>query len=293
MILAIDQGTSGTTCLVVDGELEIRGRGYVAIARAVSAARLGRAGPGGDLVERARRRGGRARIGRAPGGADLAAIGITNQRETTILWERALGPAVAGRDRLAGPPHRRALPRAAGGADPGADRSRPRSVLLGDEARVAAGADRAACGGARVRHRRQLARVEAHRRPPSRHRRDERGADDAVRHRPARVGRRAARSLRRGSVAAAGGGGDVRRPRRRGAVRRGAADREPRRRPAGRAVRAGVLRAARGEGDVRDRELRARQRRRRPRRCAGRAPEDRRGGRARVTTSSTRSRARC
>ena len=28
MILAIDQGTTGTTCLVVDEELRIRGRGY-------------------------------------------------------------------------------------------------------------------------------------------------------------------------------------------------------------------------------------------------------------------------
>ena len=28
MILAIDQGTTGTTCLVVDGELHVCGRGY-------------------------------------------------------------------------------------------------------------------------------------------------------------------------------------------------------------------------------------------------------------------------
>ena len=29
MILAVDQGTTGTTCLVVDDELEIRGRAYL------------------------------------------------------------------------------------------------------------------------------------------------------------------------------------------------------------------------------------------------------------------------
>jgi len=28
LILAIDQGTTGTTCLVVDEELRVRGRGY-------------------------------------------------------------------------------------------------------------------------------------------------------------------------------------------------------------------------------------------------------------------------
>ena len=28
MILAVDQGTTGTTCLVVDEELRLRGRGY-------------------------------------------------------------------------------------------------------------------------------------------------------------------------------------------------------------------------------------------------------------------------
>jgi glycerol kinase len=28
VILAIDQGTTGTTCLAVDDELRVRGRGY-------------------------------------------------------------------------------------------------------------------------------------------------------------------------------------------------------------------------------------------------------------------------
>jgi glycerol kinase len=28
VILALDQGTTGTTCLVVDDELRVRGRGY-------------------------------------------------------------------------------------------------------------------------------------------------------------------------------------------------------------------------------------------------------------------------
>ncbi|HEX6662030.1 MAG TPA: FGGY family carbohydrate kinase, partial [Gaiellaceae bacterium] len=88
MILAIDQGTSGTTCLVVDDELRIHGRGYrelpqhfprpgwvehdpEEIWQSVLAAAE-------DAVRAARLR---------PG--DLRAIGIDNQRETVLLWERA------------------------------------------------------------------------------------------------------------------------------------------------------------------------------------------------------------
>ena len=40
---------------------------------------------------------------------DIAAIGITNQRETTVVWDRATGQRGAPRHRLAGPPHRRYL----------------------------------------------------------------------------------------------------------------------------------------------------------------------------------------
>ena len=36
---------------------------------------------------------------------DIVAIGITNQRETTLLWDRASGRAGAPRHRLAGPAH--------------------------------------------------------------------------------------------------------------------------------------------------------------------------------------------
>ncbi len=42
---------------------------------------------------------------------DVAAIGITNQRETTVLWDQTHGRAVAQRHRLAGSAHSRALPR--------------------------------------------------------------------------------------------------------------------------------------------------------------------------------------
>jgi glycerol kinase len=89
-VLALDQGTTGSTALIVDPDGRLRGRGYAelpqhfprpgwvehdpeeiwrttldALAQALDAARVG------------------------PG--ELAAVGITNQRETSLLWERASG----------------------------------------------------------------------------------------------------------------------------------------------------------------------------------------------------------
>ncbi len=43
---------------------------------------------------------------------DIAAIGITNQRETAVIWDRADGRADPQRDRVAGHAHRRPRPRA-------------------------------------------------------------------------------------------------------------------------------------------------------------------------------------
>ena len=102
MILAIDQGTTGTTCLVVDDELRPLGRGYREFPQhfphpgwvehdpeelwgSVLAAVE-------DAVDSA---------GVRP--SELEGIGIANQRETTILWQRATGrpvaPAIVWQDR--------------------------------------------------------------------------------------------------------------------------------------------------------------------------------------------------
>jgi len=102
LVLAIDQGTTGTTCIVFDAELRRRGHGYAEVRQhfprpgwvehdpeeiwasvlAAAEAALGNAG---------------ARAG------DLATIGITNQRETTVLWQRSTGrsvhPAIVWQDR--------------------------------------------------------------------------------------------------------------------------------------------------------------------------------------------------
>jgi glycerol kinase len=102
LILAIDQGTTGTTCLVFDDGARVVGRGYSEfeqhfprpgwvehdpleiweVTRAVGAAAIADAG-----IE----------------GAELEAIGITNQRETAVAWDpvsgEPAGPALVWQDR--------------------------------------------------------------------------------------------------------------------------------------------------------------------------------------------------
>ena len=115
-------------------------------------------------------------------------------------------------DRVAGPAHREALRRAARrwsrGAGAPQDGPRARSLLLGDQDPLAPRhrARRPREGRARrarLRHRRQLAGVAAHRRPSARDRRHQRLADAPLRPPHRRLGRRAARALRRAAGAAA------------------------------------------------------------------------------------------
>ena len=93
MILAIDQGTTGTTCLVIDADGRVRGRGYReftqyfprpgwvehdaeeiwTVTRAVAEEAAAAAGVGLEA---------------------LLGIGITNQRETVVLWDRQTGRPV-------------------------------------------------------------------------------------------------------------------------------------------------------------------------------------------------------
>jgi glycerol kinase len=92
-VLALDQGTTGSTALVVDPEGLVRARGYAELPQhypqpgwvehdpveiwATTGQALGQAV---------------ATAGITP--ADIAAVGITNQRETTVLWERTTGRPV-------------------------------------------------------------------------------------------------------------------------------------------------------------------------------------------------------
>ena len=92
MILAIDQGTTGTTCLVVDDDLRVLGRGYRELPQRFPRPGWVEQDPEEIWlsVERAAEAHSRRGSTRRP-----EPIGITNQRETTVLWDRATGEAVA------------------------------------------------------------------------------------------------------------------------------------------------------------------------------------------------------
>jgi glycerol kinase len=97
LVLAIDQGTTGSTALLLDRSGVARGRGYAELPQ-----HFPRPGwvehDGGEIwasvgaaVRAAWREVGRA----GPAQARIAAIGITNQRETTLVWDRKSGRPVA------------------------------------------------------------------------------------------------------------------------------------------------------------------------------------------------------
>ncbi len=102
MILAIDQGTTGTTCLVVDDELRAIGRGYREIRQSFPHPGWVEHDPE-EIWESVEETAAAALDDAGLHAADLAAIGITNQRETTVVWERATGlpvhPAIVWQDR--------------------------------------------------------------------------------------------------------------------------------------------------------------------------------------------------
>jgi glycerol kinase len=102
VILAVDQGTTGTTCLVVGDALEVVGRATVPVAVATPRPGWVEQDPW-ELwasVERA------ASAALADAGLPqpaIDAIGIASQRETTLVWERRSGepvyPAIVWQDR--------------------------------------------------------------------------------------------------------------------------------------------------------------------------------------------------
>jgi len=102
LILAIDQGTTGTTCLVVDQGLHVVGRGYAEIGRTFPEPGWVEQDPA-EIWSSVEAAAGAALADAHVSAAQLDAIGITNQRETTILWERATGrpvaPAIVWQDR--------------------------------------------------------------------------------------------------------------------------------------------------------------------------------------------------
>ncbi len=198
-ILAIDQGTTGTMCLVVDEMLRTLGRGYCEITQHFP-------GPGWvehdpeEIWASVERAVAEALAAAGIRAGDLSAIGITNQRETTVVWDQTLRPARPPGHRMARPPYRRSLPDAAGGAASGTNRARPGPVLLRHEAGMDPRAHRAAAEAARLRHGRHVADLEADGRRGACHRCDQRVADDARRPGHRAVGRRAPGPLLRRAV---------------------------------------------------------------------------------------------
>ena len=154
VILAIDQGTTGTTCLVFDGEAELVGRAYREFGQHFPRPGWVEHDAARDLGRhaRGRRRGARRRRRRRR--ASCAAVGITNQRETVCVWDPATGEplhrALVWQDRrtAARCDELRAPGLRAARARP--HRARARPVLLGDEDRVAAGERRRPAPSARA-----------------------------------------------------------------------------------------------------------------------------------------------
>jgi len=96
VILAIDQGTTGTTCLVVDEGLSVVRRGYAALPQHF---------PQPGWVEHDPEEIWQSVLSAAAqaGLDDVDTVAITNQRETTVLWDAADGlpvaPAIVWQDR--------------------------------------------------------------------------------------------------------------------------------------------------------------------------------------------------
>jgi glycerol kinase len=101
-ILAIDQGTTGTTTIIFDHDTNIIGRGYNPIRQIYPRPGLVEHDPveiWNGTISTIQQAMSQAQIGYN----ELAGIGITNQRETVVLWEREtgrpIGNAIVWQDR--------------------------------------------------------------------------------------------------------------------------------------------------------------------------------------------------
>ena len=94
LVLAIDQGTTGSTVLVIDARGRVRGRGYAELSQ-----HFPRPGwvehDGREIWHSVLSATLKALVNARARRSQLAAIGITNQRETALLWDRESGRPVA------------------------------------------------------------------------------------------------------------------------------------------------------------------------------------------------------
>jgi glycerol kinase len=128
-LLAIDQGTTGTTAVVVGEDGRIVGRGYAEFAQHYPRSGWVEHDPE-DLWRSSVAVVGQAIDDAGVAAGDLAGLGITNQRETTVCWDRASGqplaPAIVWQDRRTAAIARRLA------ADGGEDLIRRKTGLLPD-----------------------------------------------------------------------------------------------------------------------------------------------------------------
>jgi len=90
-VLAIDQGTTGSTCLVIDSDGRVAGRGYREITQHFP--RPGWVEHDADEIFATTCEAAREAIAQA--GVMPDALGITNQRETVVVWDRTTGTPVS------------------------------------------------------------------------------------------------------------------------------------------------------------------------------------------------------
>ena len=90
-MLAIDQGTTGSRALVIAADGRVLGKGYREIPQHFPQPGWVEHDPE-DLFRTACES---AREAIAKSGVTPSALGITNQRETVIVWDRATGRALA------------------------------------------------------------------------------------------------------------------------------------------------------------------------------------------------------
>jgi glycerol kinase len=99
-VIAIDQGTTGSTVLVLDERLALRGRGYQEFRQIYPRPGWVEHDPEDIWTSVC---GALKAALRGIDPAAIAAIGITNQRETTVVWDRKTGravhPAIVWQDR--------------------------------------------------------------------------------------------------------------------------------------------------------------------------------------------------
>ncbi len=92
-VLALDQGTSGSTALVVDPEGRVLARGYAELPQYYPQPGWVEHDPE-ELWTTTQQAAQAALATAGVAGGEVAAVGITNQRETTLLWERSSGAPV-------------------------------------------------------------------------------------------------------------------------------------------------------------------------------------------------------